>query len=119
MNHVAAARSGHPGDEVEPAKRLPKTRPFRLQLERGSGAIGVGADREESGVAEIEQAGKSDDNVEAQRQRRESERICSRIDVGIVAVHNRKQKSRSSHEENRDMRPGSRRDAGEAWEGGR
>ena len=119
MDGFAAARSRHSGDEVEPAERLPKTRPFRLQLERSGCAIGVGADRKESGVAEIEQAGKSDDDVKPQCQRRESERICSRIDVGVVAVHNRKQKRRGGDEENRDMRPGSRRDASEAWEGGR
>src|ERR1700756_1861887 len=73
-------------DEVEPTKRLPETAPFRLHLPRARDAVGIGADREKRGVAEVQQAGKADDDVEAQRQGRESERVRRRIDIGIVAV---------------------------------
>ena len=67
-------------DEAEPLERLPETPPFRLHLVRGEDAIGIGADGEEGGIAEIEQASEADHDVEAERQDRESERVRGRVD---------------------------------------
>jgi len=40
-------------DEIEPAERLPEARPLGLQLPGARHAVGIGADREKRGVAEI------------------------------------------------------------------
>ena len=93
MDDVAARRV-KAGDEVEPLERLPEAAPCRLQLPRARDAIGVGADRKERGVAEIEQPGKADDDVEAERQGGKGERVRRRIDVGVVPVDQRKQQRR-------------------------
>ena len=92
MDDIAAG-SRHAGDEVEPAERLPEARPLRLQLKRAGDAVGVGADREKRGIAEIEEAGEPDDDVEAERQCGKSKRVCRRIDVGVVPVQDREQQA--------------------------
>ena len=81
-----AARRVKAGDEVEPLEGLPEAAPRRLQLPRARHAIGIGADREKRGVAEVEQSGKADDDIEAERQSGEGQRIGRRIDVGVVLV---------------------------------
>src|SRR5438045_9562258 len=80
-------------DEVEPLQGLPEPAPRRLDLPRAGNAIGVGTDCKERGVAEIQQAGEADDDVEAKRQRGKGERVRRRINVGIVAVNQWEQQS--------------------------
>ncbi len=102
-----AARCVKAGDEVEPLERLPEAAPRRLQLPRARHPVGVGADREKRGIAEIEQSGKADDDVEAERQGSEGQRIRRRIDVGVVLVNQRKQQRRRGDAE--DGEAGARR----------
>ena len=112
MDDVAAA-TRHPRDEVEPAKRLPKTGPRRLQLKRGSGAVNIGADREKRGVAEVEQTGKADDDVEPERQCGEGKRVRRRIDVGVVAMNKRKRQRRRRNQKDREAGADDRRTPGD------
>ena len=48
-------------------------------------AVGIGADREERGVAEIEQAGEADHDIEPERQDRERAGVGRRVDIAVVA----------------------------------
>ena len=108
-----AARGVKAADQVEPLEGLPEAAPRRLQLPRACYAIGVRADREKRGVAEIEQSGEADDDVEAERQSSEGQRIRRRIDIGVVLVDQRKQQRRRSDTEDGEADAGRRRDAGE------
>ena len=74
--------------------------PFRLHLIGGEIAVSIGADGEEGRVAEIEQPGEADDDIEAERQDRVGERIRGRIDIALVAVDQREQDAK--HEESDD-----------------
>ena len=90
MDDIARSRV-KAGDKVEPLERFPEAAPLWLHLPRARHPIGVGPDREKRGITEIEQAGKADDDVEAERQGGESERVRRRIDIGVVLVDQRKQ----------------------------
>jgi len=81
------------GDETEPLERLPEPAPRRLDLERGERAVGIGADREERGVAEVEEPGEADNDIEAQGERGVSERIRCGVDIRVVADHDREQQA--------------------------
>src|SRR5215472_18202170 len=98
-----AIRGVKAGDEVEPLERLPEAAPRRLQLPRTRHPIGVGANREKRGIAEIKQSGEADDDVEAERQSSEGQRIRCRIDVGVVLVNQRKQQRRRGNAEYRKV----------------
>src|SRR5262249_23105076 len=58
----------------------------------------------------VEQSGKADDNVEAERQSRVGQRICRRVDIGVVANDDRKQHRQHGDERDHDPRPQMRRD---------
>ena len=73
-------------DKAEPLEGLPETAPLRLDLIGRQRAVSVGADCEERRIAEIEEAGKADDDVEPERQHGIGEPIRRRIDVAFVAV---------------------------------
>ena len=73
-------------DKAKPLEGLPEAAPLRLDLIGRQRAVGVGADGEERRIAEIEQAGKADDDVEPERQHGIGERIRRRIDVAFIAV---------------------------------
>ncbi len=86
--------------EAEPLERLPEAAPLRLHLEGGEDAVGIGADREERGIAEVEQAGEADDDVQAERQRGDRprrwpccrcRRRCGAISGKAMAASTRKQ----------------------------
>ena len=94
MDDIAAGLV-KPRDEAEPLERLPEPAPGRRHLPRGEDAVGIGADREKRGVAEIEQPGEADDDVEAERQRGEGQRVRRRVDVGVVAADDREQQRRA------------------------
>ena len=72
-------------------ERLPETPPFRLYLPGGEDAVGIGADREEGGIAEIEQAGETDDDIEAERQHGEGGGVGGGVEIAPIAVDQRKQ----------------------------
>ena len=103
MDEIAGRRMVA-GDQAEPLERLPETGPFRLQLPGAEDAVGIGADREKRRIAEVEEAGEADDDVEAERQRREGERIGDRIDVRVVPVHEREQQRRRRDAEDAETR---------------
>ena len=84
--HDAAVVAGHLRHQPERLEELPGLAPGRLQLERIQHAIGIGPDGEERGIAEVEQAGEADDDVEAERQGGKGEGVRQRIDVGFVGV---------------------------------
>ena len=60
---------------------------MRHDLERGQDAVRVGADREERRVAEVEQPGKADDDVEAERERGIGGGVGRGVDIGVVVVN--------------------------------
>jgi len=98
MNDVAARRV-KTADEVEPLQGLPEAAPRRLDLPRAGNAVGVGADCKERGIAEIQEAGEADDDVEAKRQSGKGERVRRRINVGIVPVDEWEQQRRGRQQE--------------------
>ena len=51
-----------------------------MQLERVEDAVGIGNDREERRIAEIEQAGETDDDVEPERKEREEHHVHAHAD---------------------------------------
>src|SRR5882672_12386192 len=84
-------------DEAEPLERLPEIRPERLYLPGRHGAIGIGANGEEGGVSQVQQAGIADDDVEAERQRREGAGIGRGVDIAAVAVDQREGEEAQTH----------------------
>ena len=105
MHHIAA-RFMKPRDKAKPLKRLPEAAPIRRHLPGGHRAVGIGADREECGVAEIEEPGEPDDDVEPERQRRKSQGIGGGVDIGVVAVPDREQDRGAKQADHRDPLPG-------------
>ncbi len=77
-------------DQFEPCERLPERSPVRHHLKGGQDAISVGTDGEERRVAEIEQSGETNDDIEAERQGGIGRGVGGRIDVGVVVVDQRK-----------------------------
>jgi hypothetical protein len=72
--------------QFEPGERLPERSPVRHHLEGGQDAISVGTDGEERRVAEIEQSGETNDDIEAERQSGIGRGVGGRVDVGVVVV---------------------------------
>ena len=92
----------HMFDEAEPSQRLPEVPPFRLNLVRGEDAVGVGADGKEGGVAQIEQTGKPDDDVEAECKNRKGKGVCGGVDIPLIADDDRKQGGRDEKHGDKD-----------------
>src|SRR5579875_3077461 len=90
--HDVAARLMDPGDEVEPPERLPEPAPGRLQLPRGGNPIGISANCKECGITEIEKPGKADNDIKPGRRWGKTRRIRGRVDIGVVAGNEGKQK---------------------------
>src|SRR5215471_18040554 len=116
MNDVAAPLV-IAGDKIQPPERFPKTAPLGVPLPRARNAVGIGADREERGVAEVQQPGKTDNNVETQGEGSESERVCRRVDVRVVAVYQRKQQRRCGNYESANAGTGACGDTGKKARG--
>ena len=98
-------------DEAEPLERLPETPPFRLHLIRGEDAIGIGADGEEGGIAEVEKPREADHDVEAERQDRIGERVRARVDIALIMIE---QREKGADHEEADEKAAASRDAGGA-----
>ena len=94
-------------------ERLPERAPFRLKLERGQNAVGVGADGEESGIPEVQQASETDDDVQPQRQRGIGGCVRHAVDVGVVGVHDRERQRAHDKDQEGDAAACRLGDAGE------
>ena len=113
---VKCTTSGTPSawkrcDQAQPLERLPEFRPLRLHLPGRQDAVGIGADGEEGGIAQIEQAGEADDDVEAERQHGEGGGIGRGVDVAAVAVDQREEKQENRDIESRSAAGADRREA--------
>ena len=94
MHGVRLAGDHEPAHLPEPLERLPEARPLGLELAGGGDAVAVGADGEERGVAEVEQPGEADHDVEPERQHGVGERVGRRVHVAGVAAEDREQQRR-------------------------
>ena len=81
-------------NQIEPTERLPETAPLGLHLPRARNAIGIGADRKERGIAEIEEPGEANDDIEPERQRSKRECIRGSVDIRVIGIDQREQQCR-------------------------
>jgi hypothetical protein len=86
--------------ETEPLERFPEAPPFGLHLIGGENAVGIGADGEKGGIAEVEKPRETHNDIEAERQDREGECVRCRVDITLVAVDQGKEDAK--HEQHDD-----------------
>ena len=88
-----AERDHHPPRRVQAARKRRRDRREGVgQLRRGEQAEHVGADRVEGDVAEVEQAGVADDDVEAERQQHVEQRDVDDAHPGVAGhLHHERQ----------------------------
>ncbi len=102
MHDIAGTIARDARDEPQPLEGLPEFAPARLHLIGGQNPVGIGADGEEGGVAEVEEPGKADDDVEPERQDGEGARIGGRVDVAVIVIDQRKERredEKSGHQQ--------------------
>src|SRR5258708_27592301 len=84
MHHAGGTRGLVARDQAQPLEWLPEFAPRRRDLAGRHGAIGVGADGEERGISEIEEAGEADDDIEAEGKNDEGAGVGCGVDVAFV-----------------------------------
>ena len=103
VHHAAAAGLGrHLGDQAEIVERLPERAPLGLQLEGGQDAVGIGTDGEERGIAQVEQAGEADHDVQPERQRGIGRGVGHAVHVGVVVVQQRERQRGGGQQDQAD-----------------
>ena len=108
MDDVGDPRFVKPDHQAEPLERLPEAAPVRGDLPGDGGPIGIGADREKRGIAEVQQPGEADHDVEPESERGEGQRVGGGIDVAVVAVGDREQDRGAEQTGDRHALPGLR-----------
>ncbi len=86
MHDIAGTIARNARDESQPLEGLPEFTPARLHLIGGQNPVGIGADGEEGGVAEVEEPGEADDDVEPERQDGEGAGIGGRVNVAVIVI---------------------------------
>jgi hypothetical protein len=89
VHDIAGTIARDARDETQPLEGLPEFAPARLHLIGGQNPVGIGADGEEGGVAEVEEPGEADDDVEPERQDGEGAGIGGRVDVAVIVIDQR------------------------------
>src|SRR5690348_11112965 len=84
--------------QPEPLEGIPETPPLRLYLPGRQNAVGIGANGEKRCITEVQQPGKTDDDVEAQRQHGKGRGVRRRVEIAAVAVD-----QREDEQEDRDI----------------
>jgi len=111
--HDADIALGNLRNQAQCRERHPEGRPWRGDLIRRENAVRIGADREEGGIAEIEQAGEADHDVEAQCQRGIGRRVGKRTEIRGIRIENREYQAKNDQQNKHDLPVADRREPAE------
>ncbi len=103
LDQIGPARHRHPLDLAEPEQGRPHVGPRDLELARRGRAVGVGADREERRVAEVQEPREADDDVEPERQEHVGVGVRRRVDVPAAGDDERERESHEEEHETPDL----------------